>query len=64
MSILRIENCFKSEFQIVIIFELKLILEIDVNVSRGSSVSIVSGYGLDDWAIEVQSPAEANGSFL
>jgi hypothetical protein len=25
----------------------------------GSSVSIVSGYGLDDRAIEVQSPAEA-----
>jgi hypothetical protein len=28
-------------------------------VSRGSSVSIVSGYGLDDRAIEVRSPAEA-----
>jgi hypothetical protein len=27
--------------------------------SRGSSVSIVSGYGLDDRAIEVRSPAEA-----
>jgi hypothetical protein len=26
---------------------------------RGSSVSIVSGYGLDDWAIEVRSPAKA-----
>jgi hypothetical protein len=25
----------------------------------GSSVSIVSGYGLDDWAIGVRSPAEA-----
>jgi hypothetical protein len=25
----------------------------------GSSVSIVSGYGLDDWAIEVRSPAGA-----
>jgi hypothetical protein len=25
--------------------------------SRGSSVSIVSDYGLDDWAIEVRSPA-------
>jgi hypothetical protein len=25
----------------------------------GSSVSIVSGYGLDDWAIEVRSSAEA-----
>jgi hypothetical protein len=28
--------------------------------SRGSSVSIVSGYGLDDRAIEVRSPAGAN----
>jgi hypothetical protein len=27
----------------------------------GSSVSIVSGYGLDDQAIEVQTPAEAKG---
>jgi hypothetical protein len=30
----------------------------------GSSVSIVSGYGLDDRAIEVRSPAEAKGIFL
>jgi hypothetical protein len=30
----------------------------------GSSVSIVSGYGLDDWVIEVRSPAEAKGFFL
>jgi hypothetical protein len=30
----------------------------------GSSVSIVSGYGLDDWTIEVRSPAEAKGFFL
>jgi hypothetical protein len=28
-----------------------------------SSVSIVSGYGLDDRAIEVRSPAEAKGFF-
>jgi hypothetical protein len=32
--------------------------------SRGSSVSIVSDYGLDDQAIEVRSPAEAKGFFL
>jgi hypothetical protein len=32
-------------------------------MSRGSSVSIVSGYKLDDWAIEVRSPAEAKGCF-
>jgi hypothetical protein len=30
----------------------------------GSSVSIVSGYRLDDWVIEVRSPAEAKGFFL
>jgi hypothetical protein len=30
----------------------------------GSSVSIVSGYGLDDRTIEVRSPAEAKGFFL
>jgi hypothetical protein len=29
-----------------------------------SSVSIVSGYGIDDWAIEVRSPAEAKRFFL
>jgi hypothetical protein len=28
----------------------------------GTSVSIVSGYGLDDQAIEVRSPAEAKGT--
>jgi hypothetical protein len=30
----------------------------------GSSRSIVSGYGLDDRAIEVRSPAEAKGFVL
>jgi hypothetical protein len=30
----------------------------------GSSVSIVSGYGLDDWVIEVRSPAEKKELFL
>jgi hypothetical protein len=34
------------------------------NGSRGSSVSIVSGYGTDDRAIEVRSLAEARGFFL
>jgi hypothetical protein len=32
--------------------------------SRGSSVSIVSDYGLDDQAIEFRSRAEAKGFFL
>jgi hypothetical protein len=30
----------------------------------GSSVSIASGYGLDDRENEVRSPAESKGSFL
>jgi hypothetical protein len=30
----------------------------------GTSVSIVSGYGLDHGAIEVRSPAEAKGFFF
>jgi hypothetical protein len=32
--------------------------------SRGSSVSIVSGFGLDERAIKVGLPAEAKGFFL
>jgi hypothetical protein len=32
--------------------------------SQGSSVNIVSGYGLDDRAIEVRSPAQVEGYFL
>jgi hypothetical protein len=35
-----------------------------VFVSRGSSVSIVSVYGLDDRTIDVRSLAEAKGFFL
>jgi hypothetical protein len=36
-----------------------------VSISEpGSSIIILSGYGLDDQAMEVQSPAEAKGFFL
>jgi hypothetical protein len=35
-----------------------------LQVSLGSSVSIVSGYGLEDRAIEVRSPAGAKRFFL
>jgi hypothetical protein len=35
----------------------------DTNGELGSSVSIVSDYGLDDRSIEVRCPAEANGFF-
>jgi hypothetical protein len=34
------------------------------NGEPGSSVSIMSGYGLDDRAIEVRSPAQDKGFFL
>jgi hypothetical protein len=34
------------------------------SVNRGSSVSVVSGYRLDDQASEGQSPAEAKEFFL
>jgi hypothetical protein len=40
------------------------LISLIINVSRGSSVSVVSGYGLDDRAIEVRSLAEARGLFL
>jgi hypothetical protein len=36
----------------------------NLNCEPGSSVSIVTGYGLDDRAIEVRSPAEVKGFFL
>jgi hypothetical protein len=43
----------------IVILHLSLVL-----MRAGSSVSIVSGYGLDNWAMEVRSPAEAEGFFL
>jgi hypothetical protein len=42
----------------------KLQKAMSVLVSRGNSVSIVSGYGLDDRAIEDRSPAVAKVFFL
>jgi hypothetical protein len=39
-------------------------ITITYNWDWGNSVSIVSGYGLDDRAIEDRSPAEAKGFFL
>jgi hypothetical protein len=42
----------------------KTVISITSKRSQGSSVSIVSGYGLDDRTIEVRSPAEARGFFL
>jgi hypothetical protein len=35
-----------------------------IKCESGSSVSIVSGYGLNDRAIGIRSPAEAKGFFL
>jgi hypothetical protein len=31
---------------------------------QGSAVSMVSGYGLDNWEIEIRSPSKAKGFFL
>jgi hypothetical protein len=41
-----------------------LIMLRNFNGEPGNSVSIVSGYEKDGWAIEVRSPAEAKGFFL
>jgi hypothetical protein len=49
---------------IVPVFTKFICLCISVECEPGSSVSIVSGYGLDDRAIEDQSPEEAKGFFL
>jgi hypothetical protein len=43
--------------------EKMLVTVLPLNGEPGSSVSIVSGYGLDDVAIEVRSPKEAKGFF-
>jgi hypothetical protein len=40
------------------------LIDIDEMFEPGSSISIVSGYGLDDWVIEVRSPAEVKGFFF
>jgi hypothetical protein len=53
-------SCPNSLHSILILFSL-LLLDLG---EPGSSVSIVSGYGLDDQAIEVRFPAEAKGFFL
>jgi hypothetical protein len=39
-------------------------IKMAVSIAPGSSGSIMSGYGLNDRAIEVRSPAEAKGFFL
>jgi hypothetical protein len=39
-------------------------MELKATREPGSSVSIVSGYGLDDRAIGFRSPAEEKGFFL
>jgi hypothetical protein len=42
----------------------EIIVPLNEAQEPGSSVSIVSSYGLDDLAIEDRSPAEAKGFFL
>jgi hypothetical protein len=56
--------CYRSSSHTLVI-HFVIIDEVDKGYGEtGSSVSIVSGYGLDDRAIEVRSPAEAKGFFL
>jgi hypothetical protein len=55
--------------EIIAIYNVKHIKSINTksvvtDCEPGSSVSIVSGYGMDEQAIEVRSPAEAKGFFL
>jgi hypothetical protein len=40
-------------------YRLRIQFSAELKGEPGSSVSIVSDYGLDNWAIEVRSPAEA-----
>jgi hypothetical protein len=42
----------------------KYVLQLRILIKQLFDVSIVSGYGLDDRAIEVRSPAGAKGVFL
>jgi hypothetical protein len=52
---------------IIVVLRVLLCKNANTNLSvqsPGSSVSTVSGYGLDDWVKEVRSPAEAKGFFL
>jgi hypothetical protein len=39
-------------------------MELGDRIEPGSSISIVYGCGLDDWAIEVHSLSEAKGFFF
>jgi hypothetical protein len=50
---------FRSHYRFVVLFD--IIPEASLDSELGSSVSIVSGYGLDDRPIEVPCPAEAKG---
>jgi hypothetical protein len=50
---------FPSENKMSLTSTLDFLFESPLHLEPGSSVSIVSGYGLDDRAIEVRSPAGA-----
>jgi hypothetical protein len=61
--------CFEVSNEGIILNNKSVALEVIYNSNLGqylvtSSVSIVSGYGLDDRAMEIRSPAEAKGFFL
>jgi hypothetical protein len=66
----RVEESHISEFLIMVPEKKRMLEDIKTGLINergsepGSSGSIVSGYGLNDRAIEVRSPAEAKGFFL
>jgi hypothetical protein len=59
------EGCDKrTVYELLSVLELSAIIPIIIVSEPGSSVSIVSGYGLDDRTIDVRCPTEAKGLFL
>jgi hypothetical protein len=57
-------TCLSSYGQNSLWNSVSFVVTVSVLSEPGSSVSIVSGYGLDDRAIEVRFPAEAKAFFL
>jgi hypothetical protein len=55
---------FHYNYNIFFLFSQNIAVVAKRKGQPGSSVSTVSGYGLDDQTIEVRSPAEAKGFFL
>jgi hypothetical protein len=59
-----IQSAVVAAFSFFCAFIRVLLLFIYTESEPGSSVSIVSCYGLDDWAVEIRAPSEAKGFLL